>query len=87
MAPVNPGGRTGEAYGTERRTTEWSRPPEPWPAARGILVMSLYAATACEFDQAYALGRVQQSGSDHGFKIARETNDARNIVLDLTFLM
>ena len=32
------------------RFEEWSRPPEPSPAASGMLVQLPRAATECEFD-------------------------------------
>jgi hypothetical protein len=40
------------AHGPKSRSREWSRPPEPPPAASGILVQSLHAATECEVDLA-----------------------------------
>ena len=36
--------------GLNSRPKEWSRPPEPPPAGRGILVQPQQAATVCELD-------------------------------------
>src|SRR5271165_7643688 len=51
-AMADPGGRTDSSHGLKCRSTEWFRPPEPLPAASGILVQPSCAATVCEVDRA-----------------------------------
>jgi hypothetical protein len=49
-------------------TAEWSRLPEPLPAASGMLVPLFRAATVYKLDPAQGTSRVMPSGSDHGYR-------------------
>src|SRR5215213_7051668 len=66
------------------RSEEWSRPPEPSPAASGIVVQLLRAATECEFELVPDPGQVMQKGLDLGSRTATKGGTHDAVIMNLT---
>src|SRR5215213_1327878 len=66
------------------RSEEWSRPPEPSPAASGIVVQLLRAAAECEFELVPDPGQVMQKGLDLGSRTATKGGTHDAVIMNLT---
>src|SRR3954462_11032381 len=66
------------------RSEEWSPPPDPPPAASGMLVQLPRAATECEFDLVPEPGQVMQKGSGLGSRTATKGGTHDAVIMNLT---
>src|SRR3954466_5861442 len=66
------------------RSEEGSRPPEPSPAASGILVPLPRAATECEFDLVPEPGAGHAKGLDLGSRTATKGGTHDAVIMNLT---